>query len=70
MLARNKGKHFVIKENGWYLVFDIWHGYVNDIMNTADINHAWHFETKEDAERFVKTISYPRRITNYQIVRC
>ena len=70
MLARNVGKHYVIIEDGYYVWFDIFHDFVNEIHHTTDIYYAWHFETEEDACNFIKRIGYPRHLENYQIVRC
>lgn len=69
MLPRNKDKHYVVKEGPWFLQFEQWHDDIIDIRNT-DIDYASHFKTEDDARALIKTISYPRRIMNYEIVRC
>jgi hypothetical protein len=57
-------------EDGYYVWFDIFFNFVNEIHHTEDIDFAWHFSTEEDAEQFIKSIGYPRSIENYKIVRC
>lgn len=68
MLIRNRGKHYVIVRDEYYIFGEIWHNYILYTLNTTNIDQAFHFSSVEDAEAWIKrNTTWPKG--SYSIVK-
>jgi len=63
-------RNYAIMEGDYYLSFDVWHDQVIGIHQVTDQHRASRFESENDARNAARMVCYPRRLSDYQVVRC